>query len=222
MQNLYVQITNKFGSTTTPPVIVQASVLSDYGSLLPQRLKQLAQTITGSTGKNLGLDNSVFGYVKSISLSSYLKDTLSASPPTPSPAPSPEPTGPSMTPCPGPSAYPPSPSPDTSDLPPSFNSDAASAPSVLIAHPPLPHTYFGPRIPTVPQAYVPIAATPYSPHRSPKSRFPPVVSPVKEVSALSPGESKGNPKGVASPLLAPFPSCKLLLYSACGLFQSHY
>lgn len=221
MQNLYVQITNKFGSTTAPPVIVQASVLSDFGSLLPQRLKQLAQTITGSPVKNLGLDNSVFGKVKSISLSSFLKGTLSASPPSPSPAPSPELTGPSMAPCPAPSTYPPAPSPDSFGLPPSFNSDAAPAPSVVIAYPPLPCTYCGSRIPpssspsspsnpTVPKAFAPITATPsYSPHMGPKFRFPPVAPPVQEVpSALSPGESKGNVRGVASPLLAPSPSCK--------------
>ncbi|XP_027330690.1 uncharacterized protein LOC113846510 isoform X2 [Abrus precatorius] len=89
-ENVYVQITNTNGSTIAPPVVVQASVMPGFGSLLPQRLKQLAQTITGSAGKNLGLDNSVFGRVKEIRLSSYLKDTLHASSPSPSPAPSPQ------------------------------------------------------------------------------------------------------------------------------------
>nr|CAN67093.1 hypothetical protein VITISV_001186 [Vitis vinifera] len=84
-----------------PPVTVQASFMSDFGILLPQRLKQLAQTITGSPPKNLGLDNSVSDAVKGVSLSSHLVDTLHATPPTPSPAPSPEPhdyTGPSPSP----------------------------------------------------------------------------------------------------------------------------
>ncbi|GMJ03612.1 hypothetical protein HRI_004030400 [Hibiscus trionum] len=94
-ENLFVQLTNRNGSTMSSPVIVQAAVMSDgFGSLLPQRLKQLAQTIIGSPAKNLGLNNSVFGKVKSISLSSYLKGTLHPTPPTPSPAPSP---GPSMS-----------------------------------------------------------------------------------------------------------------------------
>ena len=73
----------------------------DFGILLPERLKQLAQTITGSPPKNLGLDNSVSDAVKGVSLSSHLVDTLHATPPTPSPAPSPEPhdyTGPSPSP----------------------------------------------------------------------------------------------------------------------------
>ncbi|KAI4299006.1 hypothetical protein L6164_032505 [Bauhinia variegata] len=88
-ENVYVQITNIHGSTVDPPVVVQASVVSDEG-LLPQRLKQLAQTITGSPAKNLGLNNSVFGKVKGISLSSFLNRTLHATTPSPSPAPSPQ------------------------------------------------------------------------------------------------------------------------------------
>ncbi|XP_059648108.1 uncharacterized protein LOC132294317 [Cornus florida] len=88
--NVYVQVTNKNGSTRAPPVTVQASVMSDMGRLLPQRLKQLAETIVGSPAKNLGLSNSVFGKVKEIRLSSYLNRTLDATP-TPSPAPAPAP-----------------------------------------------------------------------------------------------------------------------------------
>lgn len=101
-ENVFVQITNEVGSTTSPPVTVQASVMSDFGSLMPQRLKQLAQAIAGSTGKNLGLNNTVFGKVKSINLSSYLKCTLHASPPGPSPGPGPGPS-PSSSPSPSPS-----------------------------------------------------------------------------------------------------------------------
>ncbi|KAL8168348.1 hypothetical protein V2J09_009847 [Rumex salicifolius] len=93
-ENVYVQVTNRAGSTTDPPVIVQASVLSEMGSLEPQRLKQLAQTIQNSTySKNLGLNNTMFGRVKYISLSSYMSQTLKPNPPSsaPSPSPSPEP-----------------------------------------------------------------------------------------------------------------------------------
>lgn len=88
-ESVYIQVTNKVGSTRDSPVTVQASIVSDLGNLMPLRLKQLAQTITRSPDtRNLGLDHSVFGKVKEIQLSSYLYLTLDA--PTPSPAPSPE------------------------------------------------------------------------------------------------------------------------------------
>ncbi|XP_044462106.1 uncharacterized protein LOC123193291 [Mangifera indica] len=124
-ENLYVQVTNKEGSTITPPVIVQVSVMSDLGSLLPQRLKQLAQTITESPAKNLGLNNLVFGNVKSVVLSSYLKGTLHATPPTPSPSPSPTPYSPySLAPSPAPAVaianppfFPPTSSPTSNPIP---------------------------------------------------------------------------------------------------------
>lgn len=85
-----MQVTNELGSTKDPPVTIQASIVSAFGILMPQRLKQLAETVTSYTAvsKNLGLDHSVFGKVKKISLSSYLKGTLQT--PSPSPAPSPE------------------------------------------------------------------------------------------------------------------------------------
>ncbi|XAR53129.1 hypothetical protein NMG60_11021549 [Bertholletia excelsa] len=121
-ENVFVQLTNRNGSTRDPPVTVQASVTSDLGILLPQRLKQLAQTITGSPpANNLGLNNHVFGKVKEIRLSSYLNHTLNATPPTPSPAPAPDQHNigePSM---------PPVPSPDFHhSSPPCFNCEAAS------------------------------------------------------------------------------------------------
>ncbi|CAA7401573.1 unnamed protein product [Spirodela intermedia] len=87
-ENVYVQMTNLNGSSASPPVIVEASVLSDVGSrnLLPPRLKQLAQTITGPP-ENLGLDHSVFGKVKEVRLSSYLNDSItSLEGPSPSPS----------------------------------------------------------------------------------------------------------------------------------------
>ncbi|KAK1440339.1 hypothetical protein QVD17_06164 [Tagetes erecta] len=98
-ESVYMQVTNKAGSTSDPPVTVQASIMSDLGKLVPLRLKQLAQTITRSpSATNLGLDHSVFGKVKEISLSSYLYHTLDA--PTPSPAPSPDFVGPIISPSP--------------------------------------------------------------------------------------------------------------------------
>ncbi|KAL6537311.1 hypothetical protein OROMI_025845 [Orobanche minor] len=87
--SMYVQLTNEIGSTVNTPVTVQISVTSERGGIVPQRLNQLAKIITGSPSKNLGLDNSVSGKVKQISLSSYLKNTLHASVRTPSHAPSP-------------------------------------------------------------------------------------------------------------------------------------
>lgn len=88
-EDLYVLVTNEWGSTKDPPVTIQASVVSAFGILMPQRLKQLAETVSyTAVSKNLGLDHSVFGKIKEISLSSYLEGTLHA--PSPSPAPSPE------------------------------------------------------------------------------------------------------------------------------------
>ncbi|WOL06577.1 hypothetical protein Cni_G15311 [Canna indica] len=90
-ENVYVKLTNGNGSTVAPPVTVQASVLSDVGSgsLLPDRMKQLAQVITGPGANNLGLNNSVFGKVKQVQLSSYLEHSISSLAPGPSPSASP-------------------------------------------------------------------------------------------------------------------------------------
>ncbi|XP_014518927.1 uncharacterized protein LOC106776112 isoform X1 [Vigna radiata var. radiata] len=144
-ENVYVQITNENGSTTAPPVVVQASVMPGYGSLLPQRLKQLAQTITGSAGKNLGLDNSVFGRVKEVRLSTFLKKKLHASSPSPSPAPSPQLSDhsePSTSPHPA-SPYSPI-SPATAEPSPCFDCEVSSpAPSIVPEHPPDPCPYSG-------------------------------------------------------------------------------
>ncbi|KAK8931400.1 hypothetical protein KSP39_PZI016733 [Platanthera zijinensis] len=94
-ENIYVQMTNVDGSTVAPPVTLQASILSDYGTvaLLPNRLRQLADTVIGFREQNLGLNHSVFGEVKSVVLSSYLNNLISSSePPTPSPSLSPSPS----------------------------------------------------------------------------------------------------------------------------------
>ncbi|PUZ41088.1 hypothetical protein GQ55_9G475600 [Panicum hallii var. hallii] len=92
---LYVTLTNLYGSTVAPPTIVQASVLLAVGadnkppSL--QRLKQLAQTLRNSSSGNLGLNHTVFGRVKQISLSSYLQHSLNNSGNAHSPSPAPRP-----------------------------------------------------------------------------------------------------------------------------------
>ncbi|XP_038891830.1 uncharacterized protein LOC120081196 isoform X2 [Benincasa hispida] len=85
-ENVYLQITNKIGSTMQPLVIVQASITSELGRISSQRLQQLAAIINTSPQGNLGLDYTVFGEVKSVSLSSYPKRPSKAMPPSFSPA----------------------------------------------------------------------------------------------------------------------------------------
>lgn len=214
MQSVYVQITNKIGSTTAPPVTVQASVMSALGSLLPQRLKQLAKTITGSPAQNLGLNNTVFGKVKSISLSSYLKGTLRATPPSPSPAPSPanSPTYPALSPYP---AFSSANSPTS--LPNMKHQSPASPPRPCsfggFRNPPSPSPS-SQNNPTVPSVFPPSVSTPYSPPMGPTSRVSPDLSPMPEVSyAPSPDLAKGMAEGMVSPSLAPLLSCKFCVPS---------
>ncbi|KFK34903.1 hypothetical protein AALP_AA5G208600 [Arabis alpina] len=87
-ENLYITLSNSKGSTVAPPTIVHSSVLLTFGS--SSRLKQLAQTITSSHSKNLGLNHTVFGKVKQVSLSSILPHSPAASTSSPSPSPQPE------------------------------------------------------------------------------------------------------------------------------------
>ncbi|XAR69528.1 hypothetical protein NMG60_11001153 [Bertholletia excelsa] len=89
-ENLYIKLTNSEGSTVTPPTTIQASVLPTVGNPTLARLKQLAQTITGPHAKNLGLNNTVFGRVKQVRLSSILQHSLGGdaiASPTPAPLP---------------------------------------------------------------------------------------------------------------------------------------
>ncbi|KAJ0245834.1 Hydroxyproline-rich glycoprotein family protein [Hirschfeldia incana] len=81
-ENLYITLSNSRGSTLAPPTTVHSSALLTFGT--SSRLKQLAQTITNSHSKNLGLNHTVFGKVKQVRLSSIL-------PHSPSPSPSPQP-----------------------------------------------------------------------------------------------------------------------------------
>ncbi|CAM0955809.1 unnamed protein product [Alopecurus aequalis] len=88
-ENLYFKLTNLQGSTVAPPTIVRTSIILEVGNYQPSipRMKQLAQTITNSSSGNLGLNHTVFGKVKQISLSSILRHSLHSSGDAPSPAP---------------------------------------------------------------------------------------------------------------------------------------
>ncbi|KAI4341214.1 hypothetical protein MLD38_025965 [Melastoma candidum] len=91
-ENLYISLSNSRGSTVASPTIVQSSVLLTVGntpSIL--RLKQLAQTITGSHSGNLGLNNTIFGRVKQVQLSSILQHSLNGTDQGGAPSPSPMP-----------------------------------------------------------------------------------------------------------------------------------
>ncbi|KAI3694465.1 hypothetical protein L1987_77430 [Smallanthus sonchifolius] len=91
-ENLHVSLTNAKGSTITPQTTIQSSVVLAVGTPSMARSKQLAQTIKGSPTKNLGLNNTQFGRVKQISLSSYFNDSSGGGgAPTPAPAPVPHP-----------------------------------------------------------------------------------------------------------------------------------
>lgn len=175
-ESVYMQVTNKGGSTRDPPVTVQASIVSDLGNLVPLRLKQLAQTITKSpSATNLGLDHSVFGKVKEISLSSYLSHTLNAPTPTPSPAPSPDLNdyaGPTIS---------PSPQNHAQTLPPVPNSPAPSV-----------HCSCG--RPKILPMYGPGPSA--SPPMSEKSEMPPGLSPLPVVSfGSTAGQQKRDEAG---------------------------
>ncbi|XP_071720979.1 uncharacterized protein [Rutidosis leptorrhynchoides] len=89
-ENLHVSLTNIKGSTVAPQTTVQSSIVLVIGTPSTARSKQLAQTIKGSPTKNLGLNNTQFGRVKQVSLSSFY-NTSSGGSPTPSPAPLPPP-----------------------------------------------------------------------------------------------------------------------------------
>ncbi|XWS67580.1 hypothetical protein CRYUN_Cryun04dG0018100 [Craigia yunnanensis] len=234
-ENLFVQLTNKNGSTISSPVIVQASVMSDdFGSLLPQRLKQLAQTITDSPAKNLGLNNSVFGKVKSISLSSYLKGKLHASLPTPSPAPSPGPSisphstfSPTHSPASSPKNHhlPPCPkckvaspsglsplrsSGSGSDPYPSFPPSSSPAPSSAVTHPPPPCPYSRPAFPpsSSPRSHSNLISN-HTPLMSPRSQLSPDLPPLPSVSYGSrPGQGMDTIEGPVSAPLAESPSAQ--------------
>ncbi|KAK4769416.1 hypothetical protein SAY86_027566 [Trapa natans] len=142
-ENVCVVVTNAKGSTLASSVTVQATVVSDMGNLLPERMKELAETIKVSSS-NLGLDNSQFGKVKSVMLSSYLNRTIADISPSPSPAPSPGSSyehGLSASPSPAPSSYPPVPSPIYHHVPHCVNCELSPSPTM---EPSSSETYFPP------------------------------------------------------------------------------
>ncbi|KAF8404113.1 hypothetical protein HHK36_008993 [Tetracentron sinense] len=168
------EVTNKNGSTLAPPVTVQASILSGVGShnLLPQRLKQLAQTITRSPpAKNLGLDHSVFGKVKEIMLSSLLNRTLRTSQGSPTPSPSPSEdyfSASSVSPYPAPPpSYAPAPSVDNRYLSPCIHCDTLSPSGNTFPYAPTPEN--GPQYPWPPisKSPSPSMMTTHSPRHGP-------------------------------------------------------
>ncbi|MCE3049371.1 hypothetical protein HAX54_044720 [Datura stramonium] len=90
-ENLFMSLTSTRGSTVDPPTIIQCKVLLAVGiNPSSSRLKQLAQTI-GSHSENLGLNNTVFGRVKQVSLSSFLPHSRGGHGSSPSPSPAPLP-----------------------------------------------------------------------------------------------------------------------------------
>ncbi|XP_019095178.1 PREDICTED: uncharacterized protein LOC104769403 [Camelina sativa] len=93
-ESIYFRLTNIQGSTVSPPVIVQVYLVITIRDNLQQRLDHFAhitQTISQtSSANNLGLDNTVFGEVKRITISTNLEgeilDPASVMAPTPTPA----------------------------------------------------------------------------------------------------------------------------------------
>eukprot|EP00257_Ricinus_communis_P022493 XP_015582235.1 uncharacterized protein LOC8281938 [Ricinus communis] len=223
-ENIVVQITNTEGSTVDPPVTVEATVVSDLGSLLPQRLKQLVQTITDSPSKNLGLDNSVFGKVKSVVLSSYLKGRIHANPPTPSPAPSPEPNDQAKPPisiCPGcDPSLPPASSPSDDDHAHGTHPECRShhslhpvnppAPSVVPVDPPNPCRHHSSPVSRNPSPSH-SKRSPYLGPLGPPSQLPPALSPLPHVSYGS-SPRKGSGSHAHAPFSAPSLSCTVKAY----------
>ncbi|GMJ12644.1 hypothetical protein HRI_004933600 [Hibiscus trionum] len=237
-ENLFVQLTNKNGSTMSSPVIVQASVMSDnYGNLLPQRLKQLAQIITHSPARNLGLNNSVFGKVKSISLSSCLKGTLHSPLPTPSPASAPvlsisphpnsTPThppalAPNITASPSDRSPLPSPGP-RSGLDPSLP-PISPASSTAVTHSPPPCPYSRPAVPPSPplRSHSKLIPRP-PPVMSPQSQWSPSLPPLASVSYGSrPGQGMERTKGPVSAPLAKSPSAQFPSSAAVRVFPAEF
>ncbi|KAM0952630.1 hypothetical protein DsansV1_C02g0015051 [Dioscorea sansibarensis] len=212
-ENVYLELTNTKGSTVRSPVTVQASVLSDIGSpmLLPDRLKELAAIIIGSDAKNLGLDHAVFGKVKCVQLSSYLKDSISSiGSPSPSPSPSPS-SSPSPSPLEAPASSP-SPSPSPSEAPASSPSPSLIPTCCTPSESPYPAT---PELGPSPQSSSPDITPPRKgSHIQPS--LPPNVSPRHQVDPpmsgnspspsipLKPGTRGSTPKMSLS--LSPFPS----------------
>ncbi|KAF7086140.1 hypothetical protein CFC21_089475 [Triticum aestivum] len=87
LRDIYIDLTNKNGSTIAPPVIVQVSLSPDDRGVYEEmgRLKQLAEIITESSSMNLGLDPSVFGRIKDLKLVPRLQALVPSFAPSSSP-----------------------------------------------------------------------------------------------------------------------------------------
>ncbi|CAN1305211.1 hypothetical protein LINPERPRIM_LOCUS26442 [Linum perenne] len=205
-ENIYLQITNSAGSTIQPPVILQASVSSGFGRILPQRLQQLADTVWNSNEKNLGLRNPVFGKVKGVVLSSYLNCTT---PTTSAPAPSPAlsyVTEPPASPYPTPPTVSPSPSPSHSRHKHAKAPKRAPRhffPPIGTAHPPDPCPYYGRKMnPPIPSpSPSPSGVKNFFHPDAPPPQLPPNPAPSPAASYTSTPTD-----GSESPSLAPAPS----------------
>ncbi|CAI9103882.1 OLC1v1002465C3 [Oldenlandia corymbosa var. corymbosa] len=195
---VYIQVTNEKGSTIDPPLIVEASVTTNFGHLSPQRLKELGDKIKASHAKNLGLDKVIFGKVKEVKLSAALNGSFDAMPPAPSPsplsAPSPSPSFPS------PQFDPPAPAPNSDNSAPCSDCDASAPSHFSIAYAPSSQDQHRGCSPSVPSSS--------GPSMAPRSRRR-VISSRRNV----------NEKIVESmphtlPLSSASSSCKLLLQIA--------
>ncbi|KAL1222833.1 hypothetical protein V5N11_022141 [Cardamine amara subsp. amara] len=78
-ESIHFIFKNEQGSTLSPPVTVQVAFVSTMTELLEKRLDHFIQII--QTSINLGLDSSVFGQVKSITLSTIDSASVLALPP---------------------------------------------------------------------------------------------------------------------------------------------
>lgn len=158
-EEVYIQVTNNCGSTKDPPVTVKASVVSGLGTLPTERLKELAQRITAPE-ENLGLNHSVFGKVKEISLSSFLNRSLHAQTPihSPAPAPSPPPSLPDLC----------------HSIPPCSNCYASAPSDASALLPPSPHN--------LPRADSPESSETHGSHTNPISpSIPPPAGPAPQI-----------------------------------------
>ncbi|AAD31334.1 hypothetical protein AtNW77_Chr1g0011481 [Arabidopsis thaliana] len=88
-ESVHFQLTNKQGSTISPPLTFQVYVAFTMRKYLHQRLNHFTQIIQTSRAKNLGLDEAVFGEVKDITFSTYLDGKVPDSDLELAPAPTP-------------------------------------------------------------------------------------------------------------------------------------
>lgn len=228
MQNIYIQVKNERGSTIDPPVVVEASVTSNIGYLLPQRLRGLAVKILASHAKNLGLNSFIFGKVKEVRLSSTLNHSLDCLPPTPSPSPAPAPApAPALTPTPSPAFYfplsdPPAPAPNFDNSAPCFNCDTSAPSDPRNAYAPSPQDQHHSCLPSIPSS--PAPSTVPKTHRG-VSKIIPSSLPISHIYPpdynLSPPSASTPPPSIVSipqipPRLPPIPVVSYACDSSCS------